>query len=154
MGRLTKVIQIWLNENGWEEKPDIDNENNTSSTSFSYQLDDYVLRGYLDANEDQEYVQVFMYYDDTEIPEERMEEVRNLIEILNLGSRFGSLHIIHESNVIRYYIAMDVGNATFEPQHITNMFAGGLSKMDFAIPRYMAVCFSGISAEKAMELDG
>ena len=154
MGRITKVIQSWLKEMEWEEKPDIDDEENTSSTGFTYSVsDDFSVKCFLDAAEKAGFIKLFMYFLDSKIPESKITEVIKFANMVNIGIPIGHLAVITEDRQLRYYAAIDVDEAAFDTQHISNLIGAGLRTMKYRLPQFMAICFGGKSAEEAMEIE-
>ncbi len=148
--RLTDTIKQWLTEQEWQEEPEIDAENQTSSTSFSYSVGDFSLKCWFEADEQGEVFKVFLYFLDTKVPEKKLDEIQRLCTLLNGRMTIGTLQLLREDRVIRYYGAIDVEDAAFEPQHITNLLNAGLGTMKHNLPRYMAICFGGKSADEAL----
>ncbi len=148
--RLTDTIKQWLTEQEWNEEPVIDAENQTSSTGFSHAVGDFALKCWYDANEQGEVFKVFMYYFDTKVPEKKLDEIQQFVTLVSKDMMIGTLQLLRDERVIRYYGAIDVENAAFEPAHITNILNAGLGTMYHALPKYMAVCFGGKTAVEAL----
>jgi len=148
--RLTETVAKWLKEQEWEERPEIDEEKQTSSTSFHYNTGDFTLKCWFDVAEELEVFKVYMYFFDTKVPHDRLDEVQKFVTAVTDHILLGSLHLIRDERVIRYYNAIDVENATFEPQHITNMLVAASNSMREWLPKYMAICFSDKSADEIL----
>lgn len=148
--RLTEVVKQWLKEQEWEEVPEINEENQTSSTGFEYSVGDFNLNCFFDAKEKAEVFSLYMYLLDAKVPEKRLDEITKLVNVANVNMMIGMLHLLQDERVIRYYGAIDVENAAFEPAHISNMLNAGVHAMSTWLPRYMAVCFGGKTAEEAL----
>lgn len=153
MGRITKVIQSWLKGQGWEEKPDINDEDKSSSTSFSHSVgEDFSVTCYLDAAEETEYVRMFMYFLDSKFPESKIAEVTKFVNLVNLVNGIGALTVM-PNRTLRYFAAIDVEDSALEPQHISNLLSAGLRTMEARLPQYMAICFGGKTAEEAFDIE-
>jgi hypothetical protein len=148
--RLTNVVQEWFTERKWEEKPEYDEENQKSTIGFDWSIDDFGLKCFFEADEAMQTFKIFIYYAEPKVPEKRLEEVKRFVYLINNNSGFGQLNLLENDRVIRYYDAIDVENASFEPAHITNMVNAGVNILKFVIPKYMAVCFGSKSAADAM----
>lgn len=152
--RLTNVVQEWFAQQEWEEKPEYDEENQKSTTVFKFNIDDFNLRCFFEAEETSQIFKLFMYYLEPKAPEKRLEEVKRLVYLVNNDIfMLGQLNLLEGERVIRYYNAIDVEDASFEPAHITNMFNAGISGLQEVIPKYMAVCFGGKKVEEVMAED-
>lgn len=153
MGRITKVIQSWLKGRGWEEKPDIDDEKHTSSTSFTYAIsDDYSVKCYLEADEESCFIKLYMYFLDSKIPESKVAEVTNFVNRVNQVNSVGALAVMRD-RTLRYFVAIDVEDSALEPQHISNLLYSGWCTLGARLPQFMAICFGGKSAEEALEIE-
>ena len=151
--RITDVVIEWLEEREWEERPEVNEEKQTSSTGFDYQVsDDFSVKCYLDAAENQGYIKLFMYFLDTKIPESKIKEVTKFVNMVNLGIGVGHLVVIPDDRCLRYYAGIDVEDAALEPRHISNLLNAGLRTMEKRLPQLMAICFGGKSAEEVLEL--
>jgi hypothetical protein len=151
--RLTNTVKQWLTEMEWSEAPEIDNEKQTSSTVSIISIGGFNLKIFLEAMEEIEVFKIYAYSLDTKAPEKRLNEVQKLITTVSSRMTVGTLHLLREDRVIRYYGAIDVENAAFEPAHITNLFKAGLGTMEDNLPRYMSVCFGGKTADEALETE-
>lgn len=153
MGRITKVIQSWLKGQGWEEKPDINDENNTSSTLFVHSVgEDFSVKCYLDAAEEACFIKMYMYFLDSKIPESKIGEVTKFVNLVNLVNGIGVLCVMRD-RTLRYYASIDVEDSALEPQHISNLLSAGLRTMLARLPQYMAICFGGKTAEEAFDIE-
>jgi len=149
--RLTDTLITWLKEMEWEEEPEINEEEQTSSTSFHMSAGDFGLKSFFEVNEQAEVFKFFMYFLDTKAPEKRLDEVQKLVSAASMRMMLGNIQLLRDERVIRYYNSIDVEDAAFEPAHISNMLNAGVSAMRTNLPRYMAVCFGGKTAEEALE---
>ena len=150
--RITSIVAQWFEEQEWEERPTVNEEKQTSSTGFGYQVsDDYSVKCYLDAAENQGNIKLFMYFNETKIPESKIKEATRFVNMVNVGIGIGHLVVIPDERCLRYYAGIDVENATLEPRHISNLLNAGLRTMEKRLPQLMAICFGGKSAEEAIE---
>ena len=152
--RITDVIVQWLEMQEWEERPEVDEENQTSSTGFDHSVnDDFSVTGYLDAAEKAGFIKLFMYFNDTKIPASKIDEVIKFVNLVNVGIPIGLLAVIPSKKVLRFYAAIDVEEAALEPRHISNLMGAGLRTMERRLPQFMAICFGGKTAEEALEIE-
>ena len=148
--RLTETLQQWLRDQGWEEKPEIDEENKTSSTGFLYTVNDINLECHFEIAEKGQLFRLFMYCKNVKVPEKRLEEMNTFVCEYSKTFYLGQLQLLRDNRILRYYNAIDVEDAAFEPQHITNMLNAGVNLMGRTLPKYMAICFGGKSADEAL----
>ena len=149
-GRLTGVLQQWLDEQGWEEKPEFNPENQISITSFGQTVDDFSLQGFFEISEEAEFFKYFLYFRCAKAPENRLDEVQEFVNAMGCDEGLGSLQLLRNERIIRYYNAIDVTDAAFVPAHITNVFNTSSRAMSNSLPMYMAVCFGDKTAEEAL----
>jgi len=153
--RLTNIVTKWFEDQEWEERPDINEDENTSSSQFTYSTGDYSIVCFLDVNEKLGFFTIFSYYFDIKVPEKKIDEIKQLLALLNDG-RFsmGSLYYREDHRIVYYKQAMDFENATFEPQHISNMLDAASAIMKLTIPKVLSICFSEKSAEQVVDESG
>lgn len=149
--RLTETLKQWLKEQEWNEDPEVDEEKQTSSTGFVFTVGDFSLKCWFDINEKGEIFKFFAYFFNTKVPEKKLDEVQKFVTAVSNNIVLGNLQLLREERIIRYYNAIDVEDAAFEPAHITNLFKAGLRIMEDGLPRFMAICFGGKTAEEALK---
>ena len=150
--RITNVIVEWLKEKGWEERPVVDEENQSSSTGFLYNInDDLSVTCFLDAAEKAEFIKLTMYFLDPKIPTARIDEVIKYTNEVNVINVVGQLAVMNDKT-LRWYTGIDVEGAAIEPRLIENLLGAGLSTLERRLPQFMAVCFAGKTAEEALEI--
>lgn len=151
--RITGAIVEWLKEKGWEERPEVNEENQSSSTGFLYNVaDDLSVRCFFDAAEKAGFITLTMYFIDPKIPVSRIDEVTKYTNEVNVRNVFGQLAVMKDKT-LRWYSGIDVEGATIETRLIENMLGAGLSTLERRLPQFMAVCFSGKTAEEALEIE-
>ena len=148
--RLTDTLRQYLKAEEWDEQPKIDEESQTSSTEFAYAIDDFTLHGFFEVNEETEIFSLYMYFKDAKCPNKRLEEVQKYFSVLNVGLSIGCMHIRPEDRVARFYAAIDVESASFEPAHIKNLLKAGTRTLEPVLPNYMAICFGGKTADEVL----
>ena len=152
--RITEVIVNWLEAQEWEERPEIDEEELTSSTGFGHIVnDDFSVKCYLEAAEKPCFIKLYMYFNDSKIPASKLAEVIKYVNLVNISIPIGLLAVIPGDKVLRFYAGIDVESASIEPQHITNMMDAGLRTMARRLPQFMAICYAGKTAEEALEIE-
>ena len=148
--RLTNTLNDWLKQNEWEEVPEVDEEAQASSLSFGYKIEDFSLQGFFETREKAEIFKLFMYFRETKCPEKRLDEVQKFVTEVSNRMPIGSLQLISDDRVMRFYAAIDVENASFEPAHIQNLLNAGGRTLEDALPKYMAICFGNKTAEDVL----
>jgi len=150
--RITNVIIEYLANQEWGERPEINAEDRTSSTHFTYGLsnNDFTVECYFDADEVHELIKLYVYFKASKIPASKVDEV---IRFVNLSNKWAASGHLIQDEYLRYYAAIDVENASLEPQHLTNMVAAGFGVMQLRLPQFMAICFGGKTAEEALEIE-
>jgi hypothetical protein len=149
--RLTSVMTQWLKQEEWQDQPEVAEDQKSSSLGFGYGIGDFSLKCWFDANEPGEIFKLYMYYRDAKIPEKRMDEVKELLIGYAPRVYSGALHLLADDRQIRYLNAIDVEQASFEPAHISGLLRAGSNVMEDLLPRFMAVCFGGKTAQEALE---
>lgn len=151
--RLTETLQQWLTDQEWDDQPEINEEEQTSSTHFGFTVDDVNLDCYFEIMEKGQLFKLYMYCKDVKVPEKRLEEMQKFVCQYNKAFYMGQLQLFAENRMMRYYNAIDVEDAAFEPQHISNVLNAGISALRSTLPKYMAICFGGKTAEEVLAED-
>lgn len=149
--RLTNTLRQWLKDQEWNEQPEINEEKQTSSTGFNYKVAEFDLRCFFEINEKTEICKLYMYYFDTKAPESRIEAVQKFILGSNEIFSIGNIQLTPNERSIRFYAAIDVEDASFEPAHITNLINAGIGTLRQVLPKFMAICFGGKTVEEMLE---
>jgi len=151
--RLTEVVAKWFEEKEWEDRPEINEEEQTSSTDFGLQLsEDFSVRCYFDTDEKRSFFKMYIYFLDAKVPAAKMPEVLKWINAVNYNNPVGCFHLIESERHIRLYHGMDFEDASFETQHISNIYKMMSDIMEYRLPQFMAICFGGKTAEEALEI--
>ena len=152
--RLTGTVIQWLENEEWEERPEVDEEKLTSSLGFKHTVsDDFSVQCYFEVAEKAGFFKLFMYFLDSKIPASKIDEVVKWVNLVNIGLPVGHFVAIPDDRTLRFYAGIDVEDASFEPQHISNMLKAGLQNMEYRLPQFMAICFGGKTAEEALEIE-
>lgn len=152
--RINDVLVQWLENNEWEERPEANAEEQTSSIEFRHKIgDDFSASCYFEVDENTCFFKLFMYFLDSKIPEKKLDEVIKFVNLVNLTNSIGHLAVIPDDRILRYYAAIDIEDATIETQHISNLLGAGLGTMARRLPQYMAICFGEKTAEEAVSIE-
>lgn len=153
--RLTDVVREWIKLQEWDDEPELDDVEGTSSTKFHFETDDNQYIAYFDVNEKYEIFRVYIYAIKLKIPAMRIEEANELARLISLSNSLGHVQILvgdDEDATVRYYHAIGIENASFEPGHVQNMFRLGGISMDLYAPQFASIC-EGKSAEEVYSED-
>lgn len=152
---MTDVVTQWLIEQEWEERPEIDEENQTSSTSFGYGIsEDLGVKVFFEVMERAGFFKLFMYDFDHKIPANKIPKVIEWANLVNIRVPVGHIVVMMgDARCLRFYVGMDFENATFEPAHISNMLSAAAREMARRIPQMLAICFGNLSPEDAVDYD-
>ena len=148
--RLTDTLKQWLTDGDWQEEPVVDEVNRTSSTSFDITAGDFSLKCYFDVSEKTELFKFYAYFLAVKAPEQQLAEAQKFVTAINIELLLGQLQLVRDKRTIRYYHAIDVKNVAFEPAHIFNLLHTGAQVMEDWLPKYLAICFGGMTAEEVM----
>jgi len=150
--RMTNILTKWLEHQGWDERPKINEQDQTSSTMFKFVVTDcFQLTCYFDIDEGAGYFKLFSYLFGTRIPEQKADEIIKWANLANIITPTGFVSLIPDKRVLRFYVSGDFQDAAFEPLHITHMLAATDNIMSLRIPQALAICFGDRSAERDEE---
>lgn len=152
--RITDVVVNWLENEEWQERPEVGEDEQASSLGFSMAVsDDFAVKGYFEVSEKIGMFKLFMYFFDSKIPDTKIDEVVKWTNMVNISLGIGHLAVKLDDCVLRYYAAIDVEDAAFEPAHVENIVNAGIGAMRSSLPQFMAICFGGKTAEEALKIE-
>ena len=122
---MTDVIRAWRDKQDWTDEITIDEVEQTSSMSLSYNEEGQVYRIYVEAEEKKQWLKVFMY-GPMGIPSNRYAEACQLVNHINLIDGFGRLCAIKDGQ-FQFRAVFDVEGGQAVPEMIRNMISEGLS---------------------------
>ena len=122
---MTDVIRAWRDKQDWTDEITIDEVEQTSSMSLSYNEEGQVYRVYVEAEEKKQWLKVFMY-GPIGIPANRYAEACQLVNHINLTTGFGRL-CARKDGEFQYRAVFDVEGGQAVPEMIRNMITEGLS---------------------------
>ena len=102
--RLTETLQQWLQDQEWEEQPEIDEENQTSSTRFGFTVSDINLDSYFDISEQGQLFKIYMYSKEVKVPEKRLDEIQKFTCEYSKFFFVGQLQLLREQRMLRALI--------------------------------------------------
>lgn len=152
---LTDVIIEWLKEKEWEERPNIHEAGRDSTTEWFHKInEDFAVLCYLEADEDNGVIKLFMYFNDSKIPATKIKEATKFANLVNVITPIGHLAVVTgDSRVLRYYASIAMDGVQLETRHISNLLDAGFRTMESRLPQLMAICVGGKTAEEAIELE-
>ena len=146
-GRLASVLKEWLAIQGLETQL-ISDEYPTYSVATPYYLEeiDRTVNVFLVVDEESNLFSIFMYLIDIEVSDKEFENVKRICSEYSDDLKLGSLQLCRqeEPSIIRMYCAIDVFNASFEAQHITNLFHNCVISINGFIPHLNSEYPSGL----------
>jgi hypothetical protein len=156
--RVNDVLVNWLELKKWEERPEVDEENQSSSTHVKHKIGDgFTVNCFITADEDAGMIKFFWYFLDSKIPASKLEEVIKFVNLVNIEIGIGHFAVIPDDTgdptYLRFYDAIYAWNAAIELQHISNLHDAGIGAMSSRLPQFMAICFGGKTAEEALEIE-
>lgn len=147
---LTKYLQAWLNEIGWEDEIRIDSDRDTSHLSSSYRPTEHAYDLFIDIDEKKSYISVFLY-SSVVVPEARFSEVSMLFSHINNRVNLGRFTCL-PGRKVQYCVACDVEGCDVGYPLLSNMLNAAATAMDLWSSEIGLVVFSNMTANDVLEV--
>ena len=104
--RLADVVQEWVNYREWDDKVNLDDENQTSSLDFTYLIKDQSFKVWIETDEARDYLKIYIYAPFNALSK-KLTECAVLFNHINASSYWGALSVIDEKGTIRWRYVID-----------------------------------------------
>lgn len=124
--RCTQAIQDFLDAQEWTDEIEVNEDRTSGRLATSMTLNDQSCRLYVEAEETEERVYVFLYFP-IKTPPARLPEVARLLNRINAPMKLGRLALFddEDANYIQYKAAIDVEDGTIVGTQIASMIIPG-----------------------------
>ena len=105
---LTQIIKSWMVKEGWNDELEIDIDTSTSRISTKMRIEDQSYRLYIDVNEQQKTIDLYLYTP-FDVPPKRhdaMAIILNQVNYRNAAGRFG-FNYDRTANPVQYLLRID-----------------------------------------------
>lgn len=146
--RITEAWQQWLTEHEWEDKPEIDEEEQTSTTRFGITLNEISATCFVEIAEKAGYFKLYAY-PEIEVDESKIGDLLKKIADDNKSKQvLGSLQLLQgEESKLRYYAGIDVDDAPISTQLIQNVLSDLSRVFERWLPEYLPSDEAEVSTE-------
>lgn len=124
---LTKVLQEWLNDEGWQDHIETDDSRVRAEISTNFSVNDQPHRLFFNVDEEREWLSVYMY-SPMNVPHARMGEVTRILNRVNTRLGLGRLACYddEESNPLQFLVRIDVEGSALTTRQITSMISAAI----------------------------
>jgi len=139
--RITNVVKEFIEENGIVASMDIDEDDETSFTSFSSGSEVGSLKTVISVDEESGYFMMYVIYADEIVPPKLMNETLKFINHANLYTKIGSLHIFkyEENQYLRHYQGLLGDDMEIESGLIYNMLFEAIQALQIRVPQFKSI---------------
>jgi hypothetical protein len=148
--RLADKVQEWLNEREWDDKINIDEENQASSLNFTFSIKDQGFNVWIETDEKREYFKVY-YYVPFNALSKKFNECTILFNEINKRSRAGAIYLHDNKGVICWRHIIDFEGTDPSIITIQNAFDAGASTLDAWFDEITEVALTKSSAQEIIE---
>ena len=147
--KLATKVQEWITHNEWSEKISYNDENQTSSMSFIYIINEQPFKAWVETYEHKNMVSVFIYAPFTALPNKR-HDCSILFNHINNNNVWGGI-ACDENGSIRWRHSVDFEDTTPSVAAIENAFRVGGSIFKTWYDEIISVALTKTTAQELIE---
>ena len=121
--KLAAKVQEWITQNGWSDKISFDDENQTSSVSFIYIINEQPFKSWVETYENKNMISVFIYSPFNALSN-KLNDCSILFNHINNNTVWGSI-ACNENGSIRWRHSVDFEDTDPSVAAIENAFRVG-----------------------------
>lgn len=147
--KLATKVQEWLTQNEWRDKIAFDEENQTSSVSFIYIINEQPFKSYVETYENKNMISIFIYAPFTALPNKR-HDCSIVFNHINNNTVWGGI-ACDENGSIRWRHSVDFEDTDPSVAAIENAFrvGGGIFKTWY--DEIISVALTKVTAQELIE---
>ena len=150
--RLANLLQDFLNEQAWDDKLEVDQDQKTASIATVYVINDQSFNLYIESDDVKEWLQVYLY-PPFKVLKNKISDACILINRINSNSAIGGL-CVHYDGTIQYRHTVDVENSEPSATMILNMVRASVSLLGDWSNEITTVALTQTTAQEILdELD-
>ena len=143
---LATKVQEWITHNEWSDKIAFDEENQTSSVSFIYIINEQPFKVWVETDENKDILSVFIYAPFTALPN-KLNDCSILFNHINNNTVWGSL-ACDENGSIRWRHSVDFEDMDPSVAAIENAFRVGGSIFKTWYDKITSVALTKVTAQE------
>ena len=123
--RLAAKVQEWIEKREWEDKVEVDEENQRSRINFTYDINEQPFDFWFETDENKEHLELYLYYP-FKVKKDKLKDFVLLLNFIHSKSSIGGFCVLANRR-IQYRHFIDVENAEPSIEMINNMVGAGES---------------------------
>jgi hypothetical protein len=147
--KLAAKVQEWITSNEWNDKISYDFENQTSSVSFIYIINEQPFKAWVETYENKNMISVFVYAPFTALPN-KLNDCSILFNHINNNTVWGGI-ACDENGSIRWRHSVDFEDTTPSVAAIENAFRVGGSIFKTWYDEIISVALTKTTAQELIE---
>jgi len=148
--RLADKVQEWLNDREWDDKINLDEENQTSSVNFTYGINDQPFNMYIETDEERDFLKFYFYAPFNALSKKNVD-CAVLFNHINLNTSSGSMTLNSETGRIRWHHIIDVEETDPSVITINNAFHAGSNSFKKWFDEITEVALTKTTAQEIIE---
>ena len=128
---LSATIQAWMDEQGWEDEIQINEERSSSQVAATVNIEGQPHRLFLEADEKAEQLSVY-FYSAFNVPPGRMDAMVRILNRINWGLRVGRAACLDNGDAgsVQFRALIDVEGGALASKQVNTMVDCGISFFD------------------------
>jgi hypothetical protein len=148
--RLADAVQEWLNYREWDDKINLDDENQTSRVNFSYNINDQSFNVFVETDEERDFLK-FYFYAPFNAASKKNVDCAILFNHINLCSLSGAITLDYDKGRIRWHHIIDFEDTDPSVTTINNGFNAGSNSFSRWFDEISEVALTKTTAQEIIE---
>jgi hypothetical protein len=121
--RLAAKVQEWIEKREWEDKVEVDEENQRSRINFTYDINEQPFDFWFETDENKQQLELYLYFP-FKVKKDKLNDFVLLLNFIHIKSSIGGFCVLANRR-IQYRHFIDVENAEPSIEMISNMVGAG-----------------------------
>ena len=147
--RLADKVQEWLNYREWDDKIELDEENQSARINFSYTIKDQSFDVYVESEEERDFL-MFYFYAPFNATSKKITECTVLFNHINLCSFSGTMTVTDKGR-IRWHHVVDFEETDPSVKAIDNAFRAGSGTFSRWFDEISEIALTKTTAQELLE---
>ena len=148
--KLAVKVQEWITHNEWSDKIAFDEENQTSSVSFIYIINEQPFKVWVETYENKNMISIFIYAPFNALPNKR-HDCAMLFNHINNNTIWGAIACDDENGSIRWRHSVDFEDTDPSVAAIENAFRVGGSIFKTWYDKITSVALTKVTAQELID---
>ncbi|MEY3880627.1 MAG: hypothetical protein RIQ94_1423 [Pseudomonadota bacterium] len=147
--RLASKVQEWIDNREWEDRVEVDEENQRSRINFSYGINEQSFDLWFETDENKEQLELYLYFP-FKVKKDKLNDFVLLLNFIHSRSYIGGFCVLANRR-IQYRHFVDVENAEPSIETINNMVGAGSDIITSWFEELVLVALTGKTTKEVID---